>query len=132
MAFSCTNTSLVASRPFISYVVPTSKTKRKQKPKVPAVERSIVEVDSPGRRDGFRIDDFPAPCSDVSPPLSNTSAPTCLAVADAPDPQTHHTIGPSTSTSQEHPSDTRTDVIGDLDGSSVWQELENFNGNSQR
>ena len=46
MAFSYTNASLVAARPLIPYAGPTSKTKRKPKPKAGTVECSLVEVDS--------------------------------------------------------------------------------------
>lgn len=124
------NTPLTASDPFRSHVFPLSKPKRKPKPKARTVESNIVEVDSGNRRDGLRINDSPVPCSDASPFL-HTSASTSLAAADASNPQTHHTIGPPTGTSHKRTKDALIDMTGDFNGSSVRQELEGFNGNSQ-
>ncbi|KAF1974104.1 hypothetical protein BU23DRAFT_567641 [Bimuria novae-zelandiae CBS 107.79] len=126
MAFSCTNTSLVAARPFIPYVVPTSKSKRKPNTKAGTVQRNLVEVNI-----AERIDDSPAPCSDTCLPPLDTRASTLLVAADASGLQSCHTVRPLTSTSREHLRNTCVDVVGDLDNSSAWKGLEGFSGNSQ-
>lgn len=123
MALSYIKTPSTTSDPFRSHVFPLSKPKRKPKLKARTVESNIVEVDSSNRRDGLRTED--------STPLLNTSASTSLAAADASDPQTYHTIGPPTGTSHERPKDALIDMTGDFNSSSIRQELESFNGNSQ-